>query len=152
MDNDLIASAFPNDRIYYAPRALEDLYKAVKCKTISSVVSEEYTTPEMCVSDPGGVCVELRTLILERLPLYIPLKTPHRGLLNDMKKPGNTFQVKLYSRIDLTRTLHYSTLITRKLTVQAGHAVIRPPDSQSESRSYILKVSETDLDKMDYFQ
>ncbi|KAH9951982.1 hypothetical protein B0H21DRAFT_817732 [Amylocystis lapponica] len=109
--DDMNAYQLWGNEIFTAPQEdlLEDFYLDLGSKRLSSLVREEYqTTSEIKNSRKA---VEMRTLILERLPLFLhghPHARPRISLasLNNEKN----FVVRMFGKLKVIKSLHFGNV------------------------------------------
>jgi Protein of unknown function (DUF3684) len=134
--------------LYYAPKVLEELYKALGCKNFSERFFEDYrgTIAEKEEKRNHPICATIRTKVLDRLSLFLSRhKDNQRQEIHHQMK--DQLVVNVYDRIEVIKELGIPHK-QLKHTVKAGRLISHGKDAEK----YELWISETEEDKQDYFQ
>ncbi|OBZ66504.1 hypothetical protein A0H81_13686 [Grifola frondosa] len=110
--------------VFTAPQEdlLEGFYTELGCKRLSSLIREEYRTSSEIKGSRKAV--EVRSLILERLPLFLHehthtrIRVPYTWLNND-----RNFTVKTFGKLTVLKTLNFAE--KRSLRSQDASAVAK---------------------------
>lgn len=145
MDDELNSSAFQHvPDLYYAPKVLEELYKELGCKKLSELVIEDYRGRSAKEVEKWNHPIRdrIKTKVLSRLSMFFArYKDQERRVI--CRTMEEQLAVEVYDHIEVTKELKSpSKEIT--LTVKAGR--------QTEVGKYELWISETEEEKLDYFQ
>jgi hypothetical protein len=148
MNDELNSSAFQGvQNLYYAPKILEELYKALGCKNLSDRVFEDYSGTIAVQEERRNhpICHNIRAKVLGRLSMFLA-RYKDEGRQNVHRQMENDLIVSVYDRIEVTKVLHFPRQdIT--IPVKAGRYIAR-----EDPEIYELWISETEEDKLDYFQ
>ena len=148
MNDELNSAAFQHvPDLYYAPKVLEELYKALGCKNLSQCVFEEYRgtigSPEERRDHP--ICHRIRAKILGRLSMFLArYKDSGRQMI--YQRMNDQLVITVYDHIEAIKVLE-SPRTESRVSVKAGRLI-----TEGDAEKYELWISETEEEKLDYFQ
>jgi len=149
MNDELNSAAFQDVQdLYYAPKILEELYKALGCKNLSERVFEEYhgipTEREEKMNHP--IRLRIRAKVLGRLSMFLA-RYRDSGRQNIYHRMNEQLTVQVYDRIEVVKELDFPGKEI-KSPVKVGRFIAQ----EEEDEKYELWISETEEEKLDYFQ
>jgi hypothetical protein len=148
MNDELNSAAFQHvPNLYYAPKVLEELYKALGCRYLSQCVFEEYHGT-VAVSEEGRnhpICHILRTKILGRLSMFLA-RYKDLGRQAIYQRMNDQLAIVVYDHIEAIKSLE-SPRTESRISAKAGRLI-----TEGDTDKYELWISETEEEKLDYFQ
>jgi hypothetical protein len=153
MDDELNAAAFQHVQdLYYAPKVLEELYTSLGCKHLSQCVFEDYHGTVAVKEERRNHSIrhKIRTKVLGRLSIFLA-RYKDFGRQTIYHQMNDLLEVNVYDHIEVTKSFGSPDLpdlpkTESTISVQTGRLINQDPEK------YKLWISETEEEKLDYFQ